>query len=169
MDKNETYHSKYYEENKDRIKERQRKWYADMPKTKKKQLLSSLKQARDNETDEQRKERLAKAKERYQNNRDKRLEYQKQYALNKAKELADLKRKVKRLEKRKDWCYYKYMDIHTLLTVRDKISDKLSKIDKYDDINSSREVLTGLLNWVNEKADYAIKKMEDEHNEHNNS
>ena len=102
MDKNETYHSKYYEENKDRIKERQRKWYADMPKTKKKQLLSSLKQARDNETDEQRKERLAKAKERYQNNRDKRLEYQKQYALNKAKELADLKRKVKRLEKRKD-------------------------------------------------------------------
>ena len=61
------------------------------------------------------------------------------------------------------------MDIHTLLTVRDKINDKLSKIDKYDEINSSREVLTGLLNWVNEKADYAIKKMEDEHNEHNNS
>lgn len=53
------------------------------------------------------------------------------------------------------------MDIHTLLTVRDEVNEKLSFTDKYEEHNT-RAVLTELLNWVNDHIEQIEKIMEKE-------
>jgi hemerythrin len=53
------------------------------------------------------------------------------------------------------------MDIHTLLTVRDEVNEKLSFTDKYEEPNT-RAVLTELLNWVNDHIEQIEKIMEKE-------
>ncbi len=56
------------------------------------------------------------------------------------------------------------MDIHTLLAVRDKVNEKLSVTDKYQEqfYLGERAVLTELLNWVSDHIEQIEKIMEKE-------
>ena len=93
-----SYWNDYYKKNAERIKEKQRNRYASLNEDEKKKLLKSFKERRSTETERERKTRLKKQKERYLNNRDDRLAYQKKYNKQKNDRLKELEEKIKLLE-----------------------------------------------------------------------
>jgi len=93
-----SYWNDYYKKNAERIKEKQRNRYASLNEDEKKKLLNSFKERRKTETERERKTRLKKQKERYVNNRDDRLAYQKKYNKQKNDRLKELEEKIKLLE-----------------------------------------------------------------------
>lgn len=93
-----SYWNDYYKKNAERIKEKQRNRYASLNEDEKKKLLNSFKERRSTETERERKTRLKKQKERYVNNRDDRLAYQKKYNKQKNDRLKELEEKIKLLE-----------------------------------------------------------------------
>jgi len=93
-----SYWNDYYKKNAERIKEKQRNRYASLNEDEKKKLLNSFKERRNTETERERKTRLKKQKERYVNNRDNRLAYQKKYNKQKNDRLKELEEKIKLLE-----------------------------------------------------------------------
>lgn len=93
-----SYWNDYYKKNAERIKEKQRNRYASLNEDEKKKLLNSFKERRNTETERERKTRLKKQKERYVNNRDDRLAYQKKYNKQKNDRLKELEEKIKLLE-----------------------------------------------------------------------
>jgi len=101
MNKKDTkWWKKHYSENSDQIKVKAKINYQAMPEDVKRAFLDKLKEKRANETPGQREERLRKAKERYQSQRDQRLKYQKEYNTNKKAKTEILENKVKKLEKK---------------------------------------------------------------------
>ena len=93
-----SYWNDYYKQNAERIKEKQRQRYASLNEEEKKNLLDNFKERRSEETEKERKVRLKKQKQRYLNNKEDRLAYQKEYNQKKNDRLQELEEKIKKYE-----------------------------------------------------------------------
>jgi hypothetical protein len=93
-----SYWNDYYKKNATEIKEKQRQRYASLNEEEKKNLLDNFKERRSEETEKERKVRLKKQKQRYLNNKEDRLAYQKGYNQKKNDRLQELEEKIKKYE-----------------------------------------------------------------------
>ena len=93
-----SYWNDYYKKYATEIKEKQRQRYASLNEEEKKNLLDNFKERRSEETEKERKVRLKKQKQRYLNNKEDRLAYQKEYNQKKNDRLQEWEEKIKKYE-----------------------------------------------------------------------
>ena len=89
-----TYWEDYYNKNRERIRKKQREKYANMNPKDKEFKLAEQRERRKNETIEQRRDRLEKSRQRYEFNREKRLQYQRQYYKKTMEYIKELEKRV---------------------------------------------------------------------------